>query len=54
MEDEQNQSPDRIQLHVGDDEKLDSDPEEQDMGKEEQSPREALSYRVPFLSFALD
>ena len=26
--DEQNQSPDRIQFHVGDDEKLDFDPEE--------------------------
>ena len=45
MGDEQNQSSNWIQLHVGDDEKLDSDPEEQDMGKEEQSPREALSYR---------
>ena len=52
--DEQNQSPDRIQLHVGDDEKLDSDPEEQDMGKEKQSPREALFTGMPFLCFALD
>ena len=45
MGDEQNQSPNWIKLHVGDDEKLDSDPEEQDMGKEQQSPRKALSYR---------
>ena len=42
--DKQNQSPDRIQLHAGDDEKLDSDSEEQAMEKEQQPSREALSY----------
>ena len=52
--DEQSQSPDWIQLHAGDDEILDSDPEEHDMGKKNIVLERLFLTVIPFQTFALD